>query len=104
MAELLQNQSSSSSAMINIKITDIKIDAMKSILDFFYEGEAKVASEIAIDVLNAAKKFKINELENHIMENMLKLICFNNFIGFYVATKDDKWKKKTVVVVNFMIV
>jgi hypothetical protein len=37
------------------------------------------------------------------MENMVRYICFDNFIGFYIATKDDKWKDKTAEVLDFMI-
>jgi hypothetical protein len=103
MADLLHTQNSSNSTMINVKIPDMKVEVIKSILDYIYEVKFSVQPENAVEIFGAAKKFKIEELENHIMENMVRYICFDNFIGFYIATKDDKWKDKTAEVLDFMI-
>jgi hypothetical protein len=101
MAELFQ--SSISSSKINVKIPEMKIDAMKSILDFIYEGKIFVQPENAVEILNAAKKFEISALQNYIMENMDKLICFDNIVGFYIATKNKMWNVKTDAVLTFII-
>jgi hypothetical protein len=86
-----------------LKISGVKISAMKVILDFIYEGKVNVDSANAIKVLNAAKKFKIGGLEKQIMENAKEYLSIENFIGFYVATKDEMWKEKTAEVLEFMI-
>jgi hypothetical protein len=76
---------------------------MKSILDFMYEGRIAVQPKNSVEVFNAAKKFQVKELEDHVMNNMEKYMTVDNFIGFYVATKDGIWKKKKTDVLKFMI-
>jgi hypothetical protein len=40
---------------------------MQLIIDFMYEGKCCVQSENALEILDAAKKFKLKELENYIL-------------------------------------
>jgi hypothetical protein len=76
---------------------------MNSILEFIYETKITVQPENAIDILRAAKKFEIKELQDHIMENMNKYMTLDNFIGFHIVTKDEMLRDKSKDVLTFMI-
>jgi hypothetical protein len=76
---------------------------MKSILTFIYDGKISVQTENVLEIFGAAKKFKIEELEKQIIDKMGEYMTTNNFIGFYVATKDGNWNEKNFDVLTFMI-
>jgi hypothetical protein len=81
----------------------MKVDVMQSILAFIYEGKISVKPENVVEIFSSTKKFKIEEVEKQIIDRMGEYIIIDNFIGFYVATKNGNWNEKNIDVLTFMI-
>jgi hypothetical protein len=62
---------------------------MAKVVSFLYSGTLDGAAEDVPALLKVAGKLKIAVLRNYLMKNAKELMNVQNFLAYYVATKEE---------------
>ena len=84
-------------------IADVKCKTMRHLLQFIYGEEVNVSPDIAIELLMAADKFKLDDLKFYCEEVISEDINIGNVAHLHILadTFDAKWLRKRTL--NFII-
>jgi hypothetical protein len=98
--EKFEEMLSANGSGLTINMSDVNLKTMEKVLELFYFGKFKFDAKDVNDLFDLARKFKIPVLKKYLL-NHIEEINIDNFLAFYIASKEENMENKMKFALDF---